>query len=105
MVAEIADEQTPPSALIETRRLTKVFPGVVAVDEVSFAARAGEVHALVGANGAGKSTLINMLAGVFPPTRGGIRLAGEEVVFASPREARERGIGIVYQEFSSIAEF
>jgi ABC-type sugar transport system ATPase subunit len=105
MVAQIDGQASPPITLLETCRLSKRFPGVVAVDEVSLAAPAGEVHALVGANGAGKSTLMNLLAGVFPPTSGTIRVEGQEVAFASPREAREKGIAIVYQEFSSIAEF
>jgi len=91
-------------SFLETRGLTKVFPGVVALDHVDLAADAGEVHALVGANGAGKSTLMNLLAGVFVPTGGSIRLAGEDVTIASPRDARERGISIVYQELSAIAE-
>src|SRR5207237_9637905 len=91
-------------ALLETRGITKLFPGVVALDGVDLAARAGDVHALVGANGAGKSTLMNILAGVLPATRGTIRLGGEEVAFTSPRDAQEHGISIVYQESSVIGE-
>ena len=90
--------------LLETRRLSKRFPGVIALDEVDFEADAGEVRAVVGANGAGKSTFMNILAGVFPPSAGEIRLAGQSVSFASPRAARELGISIVFQEFSSTAE-
>src|SRR5438067_1066827 len=104
MVAEIDGSQPSSIALLETHRLTKVFPGVVALDRVDLTAQAGSVHALVGVNGAGKSTLMNILAGVLPATSGTIRLAGEEVALASPRNAGERGISIVYQEFSSIAE-
>ena len=90
--------------LLETRGLSKRFPGIVALDEVDFEADAGEVRAVVGANGAGKSTFMNILAGVFPPSSGEIRLAGEPVVFSSPRAALELGINIVFQEFSSTTE-
>ena len=90
--------------LLETRGLSKRFPGIVALDEVDFEADAGEVRAVVGANGAGKSTFMNILAGVFPPSSGEIRLAGQPVAFASPRAAHELGINIVFQEFSSTFE-
>ena len=90
--------------LLETRGLSKRFPGIVALDEVDFEADAGEVRAVVGANGAGKSTFMNILAGVFPPSSGEIRLAGQPVAFASPRAAHELGINIVFQEFSSTPE-
>ncbi len=90
--------------LLETRELSKTFPGVIALDGVNIKADEGEVRALVGANGAGKSTLMNILAGVFPPSGGEVRLAGEPVAFDSPRAAREQGISIVYQDSSSIPE-
>ena len=72
--------------LLETRGLSKRFPGIVALDEVDFEADAGEVRAVVGANGAGKSTFMNILAGVFRPSSGEIRLAGQPVAFTSPRD-------------------
>jgi len=92
--------------LLETRGLSKRFPGIVALDEVDFEADAGEVRAVVGANGAGasKSTFMNILAGVFPPSSGEIRLAGQPVAVTSPRAAHELGINIVFQEFSSTPE-
>jgi ABC-type sugar transport system ATPase subunit len=90
--------------LLETRELSKSFPGVVALDRVDIEGAAGEVLAVVGANGAGKSTLMNLLAGVFPPSGGEIRLDGRPVVFTSPRAAREAGIATVYQDVSSIPE-
>jgi ABC-type sugar transport system ATPase subunit len=90
--------------LLETRELSRSFPGVLALDRVDIEGAAGEVLAVVGANGAGKSTLMNLLAGVFPPSGGEIRLDGRPVVFASPRAAREAGIAIVYQDVSSIPE-
>ncbi len=91
-------------AILEARGLTKRFPGVLALDRVDLDAERGEVHALVGANGAGKSTLMNILAGVFPPSAGEVRLDGTPVTFASPRAAQAAGISTVYQEPSVILE-
>ena len=90
------------ASILEVREVTKRFPGVVALDEVSFELRAGEVHALVGENGAGKSTLIKVITGVYPPDGGRVFFDGEEVSFASPREAQEAGISTIYQETSLI---
>ena len=90
--------------LLETRGLTRRFPGVLALDTVDFAADRGEVHAVCGANGAGKSTLMNILAGALPPTSGAVLIDGAPATFATPAEARAAGISIVYQEFSSIPE-
>jgi len=86
--------------LIRFERLTKRFPGVVALDKVSFDVRAGSCHALVGENGAGKSTLGRLLAGIYAPDEGRILLRGREVRFASPLEAMRAGVGIVHQELS-----
>lgn len=91
-------------ALLQTRALTRRFPGVLALDGVDFSAEAGEVHAVCGANGAGKSTLMNILSGTIPATSGDVLLDGVPVEFSSPADARSAGISIVYQEFSSIAE-
>jgi ribose transport system ATP-binding protein len=90
------------SPILEVREVTKRFPGVVALDSVSFQLRAGEVHALVGENGAGKSTLIKVVTGVYRPDGGQILFGGEEVSFASPREAQEAGISTIYQEINLI---
>ena len=90
--------------LLQTRALTRRFPGVVALANVDFAADGGEVHAICGANGAGKSTLMNVLSGTIPPSSGSMSVAGQEVSFASPADARAAGVSIVYQEFSSIPE-
>jgi len=89
-------------AFLEARGLTKRFPGTLALDGVDLDAEQGEVHALVGANGAGKSTLMHVLAGVFPPTSGEIRLEGSVLTFASPSDAQVAGIGVVYQDLSSV---
>ena len=90
--------------LLETRGLTRRFPGVLALDGVDFAAERGEVHAICGANGAGKSTFMNILAGALPASAGTILIDGKPAAFASPAEARAAGVSIVYQEFSSIPE-
>lgn len=85
---------------LEMAGVTKVFPGVTALSNVNFRLKKGEVHALVGANGAGKSTLIKVMAGAYQPEEGKIVLNGEEVRFASPSEAKKKGIGVIYQEFT-----
>ena len=85
---------------LEMLDITKTFPGVRALDEVSFACGRGEVHALCGENGAGKSTLIKILGGVYQPDGGTIRLDGREVAFSHPLAARRAGISIIHQELS-----
>ncbi len=80
--------------------ISKVFPGVKALDNVSFDLRKGEVHILLGENGAGKSTLMKVLAGVHKPDGGKIVYLGETVEFANPRQAQDRHIAIIYQEFN-----
>jgi ribose transport system ATP-binding protein len=85
-------------ALLEARGITKIYPGVVALDKVDFQVKAGEVHCLAGENGAGKSTLIEILGGSYPKDFGTIRLEGREVEFASPRQAQELGIAVLHQE-------
>lgn len=78
--------------------ITKLFPGVRALDQVSFEIRRGTVHALIGENGAGKSTLIKILAGIYTPEKGRLILNGEEKHFARPSDARAAGISVVHQE-------
>jgi ribose transport system ATP-binding protein len=90
--------------LLSARGITKDFPGVRALDEVSFDLRAGEVHILFGENGAGKSTLIKILSGSYPPDRGEIRLNSRQAVFRNPYEARRLGLSAVYQEFSLVPQ-
>jgi simple sugar transport system ATP-binding protein len=87
---------------LEARGIVKAFPGVVANDEVDFDLRTGEIHALLGENGAGKSTLMNILAGLYRPDAGEIRLDGQPVVFRSPREAIAAGLGMVHQHFTLV---
>ncbi|CAM5308523.1 MULTISPECIES: sugar ABC transporter ATP-binding protein [Streptomyces] len=96
---------TAPAAgtpVLRARGIGKRFPGVVALDDVSFDLRAGEVHALVGENGAGKSTLIKVLTGVHRPDAGELSLAGEPVRFQRPFEAQQAGISTIYQEVNLV---
>lgn len=90
--------------LIEMCHITKTFPGVVALDDVTFECRPGEVHAVVGENGAGKSTLMKILVGVYQPDRGEILLRGEPVRIPSPHEAQHLGISIIYQELNLLPD-
>jgi ABC-type uncharacterized transport system ATPase subunit len=85
--------------------ITKRFPGVLANDGVDFEAAEGEVHALLGENGAGKSTLSNILTGLYRPDEGEIVVYGNQVSFASPRDALDLGIGMVHQHFRLVPPF
>ena len=80
--------------------VTKKFPGVTALDRVSFEIAIGEVHAIVGENGAGKSTLMNVLSGVYPPTEGDVYFQDQKVSFQSPHMAQKMGIAMIHQELS-----
>ncbi|HSK68718.1 MAG TPA: sugar ABC transporter ATP-binding protein [Candidatus Limnocylindria bacterium] len=84
------------------RGITKVFPGVTALKDVTLTIRRGEVHALVGENGAGKSTLMKILSGVHKPTSGEILLDGQAVSLSNVRDAQEKGISIIFQEFNLV---
>lgn len=90
--------------VIEMRGITKTFPGVRALSDVSFDVRLGEVQALVGENGAGKSTLIKILSGVYQADSGAVHMNGEAVHFAHPVESLKAGIAVIYQEFSLLPE-
>ncbi len=89
--------------LLEARGISKRFPGVLALDDVHFELRAGEVHALVGENGAGKSTLMHILAGVLSPDSGVLCMAGRALQLPTARAAQRAGIGMVFQEGSLAA--
>lgn len=89
-------------ALVEMREITKKFPGVVALDKISFSVNEGEVHILVGENGAGKSTLMKILSGVYEPTEGTIVIDGNEYNRLTPKESFSNGISIIYQELSVV---
>ncbi len=87
---------------VEMLGIVKQFPGVLANDGADFDLRAGEVHALLGENGAGKSTLMNVLAGMYRPDAGEIRVEGERRDFRSPRDAIAAGLGMVHQHFALV---
>ena len=91
--------------LFEARKINKRFPGVHALKDVDFNLLEGEIHGLVGHNGAGKSTLVKVLTGAYIPESGDITLQGEKVHFAKPKEAIDKGIGIVSQEGSLIPSY
>ena len=86
--------------LLELRGIEKRFPGVLALHNVDFTLRKGEIHALMGENGAGKSTLIKILTGVYPMDGGTVTVEGEKVHIASPQDAQNNGISTVYQEIT-----
>lgn len=94
--------ETP--AILELVNVSKQFPGVTALEDINLTFFQGEIHALVGENGAGKSTLAKIIAGVYPPTSGELRLFGQKQQFASPHEAQKMGIGILYQEMNVLPE-
>ncbi len=86
--------------LLELRGIEKLFPGVLALDNVDFTLRKGEIHALMGENGAGKSTLIKILTGVYPMDAGSVKVEGTPVHINSPQDAQNNGISTVYQEIT-----
>jgi erythritol transport system ATP-binding protein len=99
MVMDDGDRATQTNdVLLRAEKITKVFPGTLALDKVDFNARSGKVTALVGENGAGKSTLMKIIAGVEQPTYGHLFLKGEEIRIRSPHEAASLGIGIIHQD-------
>ena len=90
--------------VLRLEQISKSFPGVKALSQMSFDIRAGEVHAICGENGAGKSTLMKVVTGVYKPDGGRIILNGAEVHFSNPNDAFHKGISIIYQETSLFAE-
>lgn len=88
------------SALLRLRGITKVYPAVVASDRIDLDIEPGEIHAILGENGAGKSTLMKLIYGVSQPDEGEIQWQGETVHIRSPAQARQLGIGMVFQHFS-----
>jgi putative multiple sugar transport system ATP-binding protein len=95
---------TVEDAILEMRHITKTFPGVKALDDVSFSVRRGEIHALVGENGAGKSTLMNVLSGIYPhgAYEGQLFVEGSECGFREIRDSERKGIVIIHQELALI---
>src|SRR5690625_4139048 len=92
--------------ILEMKNITKEFPGVKALDNVTFSVKKGEIHALCGENGAGKSTLMKVLSGVYQygTYDGQIKINGIEKRFESIKESQEAGIAIIYQELALVPE-
>lgn len=88
--------------ILKMEHIRKVFPGVIALDDIHFDLRAGEVHVLLGENGAGKSTLVKILSGAYQKTAGKIHLSGKETNIRSPKHAQQSGISIIYQELNLV---
>ena len=103
---ELLEKPTSPSSaqdtVLEMRGICKTYPGVRALDGVSFDVRRGEVHALVGENGAGKSTLMKILAGAQQMDSGEILIEGRPAEMTSPQKAMDLGVSIIYQEFNLV---
>ena len=91
-----------PEISLSCKDLVKTYPGVVAMDHLNFELRKGEVHALLGENGAGKSTLIKAVAGAHVCDSGTITIFGQEFTSVTPRQAKELGVEVVYQEFNQM---
>lgn len=90
--------------ILEARDIVKEFSGVRVLDNVDFCLKRGEVHALLGENGAGKSTLVKIMTGAYQMTSGSLSVNGEEVHFNSTHDAGQKGIGIIFQEFSQVPQ-
>lgn len=88
--------------ILTVKHITKTYPGVVALDDVSVTFEAGEIHALLGENGAGKSTLIKVIAGAIEPDQGSIALGAQEYGKMTPALAKDLGVAVIYQEFSLV---
>ena len=93
-----------PDEFLRMEGINKSFPGVVALNDVSFGLKRGEVHVLIGENGAGKSTLMKILAGLYRKDGGSITLDGRTLDFASPREAIRNGVAMIHQELTPIPD-
>lgn len=89
--------------LLQVKNMSKAFPGVQALDNVSLSVKKGTVHALVGENGAGKSTLMKCIFGIYHPDNGNIELEGTNVFFSEPKQALDNGITMVHQELNQVS--
>ncbi len=87
---------------LELKGISKKFPGIVANDSIDFNLQEGEIHSILGENGAGKSTLMNIIAGLYPQDSGEMLVFNKNVNFSNPRQAIEKGIGMVFQHFMLI---
>lgn len=91
---------TDPQNILFAKGITKSFPGVIALEDVDFSLKRGEIHALMGENGAGKSTLIKVITGVEHPNQGTVEFDGKKVDVRTPQQAQQMGISTVYQEIN-----
>ncbi|MDD3172294.1 MAG: sugar ABC transporter ATP-binding protein [Herbinix sp.] len=92
--------KTKNDVCLHAEKVSKIYPGTKALDDVSFDVLTGKVNVLIGENGAGKSTLMKIIAGIEQPSSGKIFMGDEEVTFKDPKDARKYGIGIIHQELS-----
>ena len=88
--------------ILELKEITKKYPGVTALNQVSLGLKKGEIHALVGENGAGKSTLIKVISGAITPDEGEIAVEGQSYAAMTPALSKKLGIEVIYQEFNLI---
>ena len=90
------------NSILQMKNITKKFPGVVALDNVTFSVQEGEIHALVGENGAGKSTLMKILNGVYTADEGEVLINEKKVSIKNPLDAQKNGLSIIFQEFNLV---
>jgi L-arabinose transport system ATP-binding protein len=93
-----------PAAALAFTSVSMAFPGVKALDDVSFEVRAGSIHALMGENGAGKSTLLKILSGAYTPSGGSLAIDGHPVAFHGTSDALAAGVAVIYQELHLVPE-
>lgn len=90
------------NVILSIRGITKTFPGVIALNNISLDVKKGQVHGIVGENGAGKSTLMKILSGVYKPDKGNFEFNGNKIVSTKPVESLKMGLSIIYQEFNLV---
>jgi ribose transport system ATP-binding protein len=101
-IGDVAHGTRSGAPLLELRGISKEFPGVKALDDVSFSIWPGEVHMLLGENGAGKSSLMKVLCGAYRADSGDFYYRGEKVAIHSTADAQKLGIAVIFQEFSLV---
>ncbi|MCB1435482.1 MAG: sugar ABC transporter ATP-binding protein, partial [Alphaproteobacteria bacterium] len=104
--ASLSNQNSPQAApvILSMQEITKRFPGVVALDHVTFDVHAGEVHGLVGENGAGKSTLMKIMSGTYTEYDGQMRMMDQVTAFHDTRDAQDAGIAMIHQELNLVSE-
>src|SRR5262245_12958282 len=100
----MSQETSSTAPLIDIRNVTKKFPGVIALENVSFDVREGELHSICGENGAGKSTLMKILSGVYGEYEGELLIRGEKARFRGTRDAERAGVSIIHQELNLVEQ-